>query len=402
MDKKKFAIYIIGVCLVSIASNLAHPVTPTLIVERHLDSSMFGVALAAMQTIYFLFAPFWGRLCDYIPTRTVMLICCCGYAIGQGIFGAAQSEAMVIGGRMFAGIFCGGVFTSMLNYIVNTADPNDPTARGKKMTVYATANNVCNAVGYFIGGMLGLISVEVSFGAQVLLLIGCGVFFRFLCIDDTPMKKKPDHPLTFKDANPFGVFLSARSFMTPLLALFFVMVAVGNLGQTSYEQVFNFFIKDQLQLSSAYNGIFKAVIAAGTFLINSTLVLWIIRKTDTNISIMPVLVASALPIALVFVVKEHVLPFAICYVVFSVLAAMRMTLLQNIAASKGTPETSNRIMGFFQSMTALGGIFGAYFAGILYKKNPMSPFVLAVIFVSLAAVMSIIYVGSYKKGSKKA
>ena len=30
------------------AANFAHPVTPTLIVERHLDSSMFGIALAAM------------------------------------------------------------------------------------------------------------------------------------------------------------------------------------------------------------------------------------------------------------------------------------------------------------------------------------------------------------------
>ena len=288
----------------------------------------------------------------------------------------------------------------MLNYLVNTSDPAHPEERGKKITVYATVNNVSNAVGYFIGGVLGLVSVEFSFTMQVAMLAGCGLFFRFLCIDDTPMKKKPDHPLTFKEANPFSVFLSARTFMTPLLALFFIMVAVGNLGQTAYEQVFNYFIKDQLGLTSVYNGIFKAVIAAGTFLVNSTIVLTIIKKTDTNISIMPVLVASALPLGLVFVVKENVLLFAGCYIVFFILAAMRMTLLQNIAASKGTPETSNRIMGFFQSMTALGAIFGAFFAGILYKKAPLSPFVLAFVFVALAAVLSILYAASYKKSKK--
>ena len=42
----------LGVCaLYFLASNLAHPVTPTLIVERGLDSSLFGVALAAMERI---------------------------------------------------------------------------------------------------------------------------------------------------------------------------------------------------------------------------------------------------------------------------------------------------------------------------------------------------------------
>ena len=394
MSKKKFTVYLVGVILTSIAANLVHPVTPTLIVERGLDSSMFGVALAAMQVIYFLFAPFWGRLCDYIPTRTVILICCCGYAVGQLIFGSAQTEAQVVGGRMFAGIFCGGVFTAFLNYIVNTSDPE---TRSAKIIAYSTANNVSNAVGYFVGGMLGLVSVEFAFGTQVVMLIGCGIFFRFLCIDDTPFKHKPEHPLTFKDANPFGVFISAKSFMTGTLLLLFITVAIGNLGQTAYEQVFNYYIKDQLGLSSAYNGIFKAIIAALTFLVNSTIVMKVIKKTDTNLSIIPVLVASIVPLALVFVVKD-VVPFAICDIVFFVLAAVRMTMFQNIFAGKGTPETSNRVMGFFQSMTALGGIFGAFFAGIMYKTDPMSPFALALAAVTIAAALALIYAARYKNG----
>lgn len=394
MSKKKFTVYLVGVILTSIAANLVHPVTPTLIVERGLDSSMFGVALAAMQVIYFLFAPFWGRLCDYIPTRTVILICCCGYAVGQLIFGSAQTEAQVLGGRMFAGIFCGGVFTAFLNYIVNTSDPE---TRSAKIIAYSTANNVSNAVGYFVGGMLGLVSVEFAFGTQVVMLIGCGIFFRFLCIDDTPFKQKPEHPLTFKDANPFGVFISAKSFMTGTLLLLFITVAIGNLGQTAYEQVFNYYIKDQLGLSSAYNGIFKAIIAALTFLVNSTIVMKVIKKTDTNLSIIPVLAASIVPLALVFVVKD-VVPFAICDIVFFVLAAVRMTMFQNIFAGKGTPETSNRVMGFFQSMTALGGIFGAFFAGIMYKTDPMSPFALALAAVTIAAALALIYAARYKNG----
>ena len=185
--------------------------------------------------------------------------------------------------------------------------------------------------------------------------------------------------------------------MTGTLLLLFITVAIGNLGQTAYEQVFNYYIKDQLGLSSAYNGIFKAIIAALTFLVNSTIVMKVIKKTDTNLSIIPVLVASIVPLALVFVVKD-VVPFAICDIVFFVLAAVRMTMFQNIFAGKGTPETSNRVMGFFQSMTALGGIFGAFFAGIMYKTDPMSPFALALAAVTIAAALALIYAARYKRG----
>ena len=76
MDSKRSMIkFFLGAVLFHVAANLVHPVTPTLIVERQLDSSMFGVALAAMMLANFTFAPFWGRLCGYIPTKMVLMIC---------------------------------------------------------------------------------------------------------------------------------------------------------------------------------------------------------------------------------------------------------------------------------------------------------------------------------------
>ena len=40
--------------LFNMAASFAHPVTPTLIQEYHLNDYMFGVALAVMQISYFL------------------------------------------------------------------------------------------------------------------------------------------------------------------------------------------------------------------------------------------------------------------------------------------------------------------------------------------------------------
>ena len=102
MRKSRLFTFFVILFFFNMAASFAHPVTPTLIIERNLDSSMFGVALAAMMTMNFLFSPFWGKLCGYMSTRRIMLICSLGYALGQIIFGTAMSEVQVVGGKRSA------------------------------------------------------------------------------------------------------------------------------------------------------------------------------------------------------------------------------------------------------------------------------------------------------------
>ena len=201
----------------SIAANLAHPVTPSFIVERGLNSYMFGVALAVMQTTYFLFSPFWGKMCDYTSTRNIMLICCIGYSVGQTIFMMAHTEAAVMFGRGFAGVFTGGIFTAYLNYIINMTDMQ---TRGKYLTISATVQTVFGAVGYFVGGMLGLISTESAFLVQVVLLAASGALLYFACLPDSKASLKEVEAKSFlRQANPLSAFLAGRTFMNPAFAL---------------------------------------------------------------------------------------------------------------------------------------------------------------------------------------
>ncbi|MBR5266465.1 MAG: MFS transporter [Clostridia bacterium] len=394
MKKNKLFAYFCCIVIFYLGANFAHPVTPTLIVERNLDSSMFGVALAAMMFVNFLFSPLWGKLCMYIPTRLIMLVCGIGYAVGQMIFGAATTEVMVVGGRMFAGIFTGGMFTAFSNYVVNTS--LDQTQRGKNLTILVTVQNVASAVGYFIGGMMGLVSVEFTFTCQIISLIIVGVLFYICCEDDTPYKHKPEKKLTLKDANPFAAFLAAKHFMTPMLFLIFAVVAVAGIGQNSFEQCFNYYIKDQFNMTSAYNGIFKAAIAIASLIANATLCLWMQKKTDTNKSFMPLMAVQTVFLAIVLI-NSSITSFVICDVMFFALNAVRMPLLQNMVAMRTTPENSNQVMGFYQAMNSLGSIFGALFAGLIYDANPMLPFILAVIAFGAATIIGMAYVGKYKK-----
>ena len=86
--KLRFSLFFFAMALFNLASNFVHPVTPTLIQDLNLPDYMFGLMLACMQFSNFLFSPFWGKLCGYIPTKRIMLICGMGYAVGQMIFGA--------------------------------------------------------------------------------------------------------------------------------------------------------------------------------------------------------------------------------------------------------------------------------------------------------------------------
>ena len=397
-SNKRVLLFFCSAAAFNMAASFVHPVTPTLIVERGLDSSMFGVALAAMQMASFLFAPFWGRLCSYVPTKYIMLICGVGYAAGQIIFGMATTEAVVVGGRMFAGIFVGGIFTSMSNYIINTTA--DSAKRGQNLTVLVTIQNVFGAVGYFVGGMLGLISVEVTFVIQCITLASVGIFQYIVCLDDTPFKHKTEKKLTLKDVNPFNAMLSVREFATPMLVLLFVIVAIAGIGQNSFEQCFNYYIKDQFNLSSAYNGIFKAAIAVVSLVCNSTVCMWMIKRTNTNITFAPIVALSAVSLGAILFF-ETIVPFVVIDIVFFGLNAVRLPLLQNLCAARSTPENSNAVMGFHQSMVSMGGIFGALFAGLIYDMNPMYPFVLAFAALAAATVLSGVYVSKYKKEAER-
>ena len=397
MKKDKFLLFfVINFCF-SMAANFAHPVTPTLIVERSLDSSMFGVALAAMMFMYFLFSPFWGKLCAYIPTKRIMLIGAVGYAAGQLIFGSAYTEATVIGGRMFAGMFSSGAFTAIANYVINFTQ-DDLKERGRKLVILSTVQNVGGACGYFVGGMLGLISVKTAFMAQVLVLVCGGLCYLLFCEDDTGVKVKPEKTLSLRDVNPFSAFISARTFMTPLLALVFTITAVAAIGQNSYEQCFNYFIKDQYGMSSAYNGMFKAGIAALTLLLNSSVGIFLQKRTDINRSFLYILMLCTALIGSVLIYHGQIYFIAI-YIIYSSVMVLRMPLLQAMSSAQATRETSNSVMGFYQSMNSLGGIFGALFAGLIYSKNPMYPFILAFIAFLISTLIGVIYRKLYLKNS---
>lgn len=384
-----------------LGANFAHPITPTVIKNLQLHDYMFGVALASMMLSNFAMSPFWGKINTYISSRVSLLVCCCGYGVGQIMFGLAKTELMIILARIFAGVFTGGIFVSFLTYVVNVSPEEH---RATNLMITATIQSVASAFGYLIGGILGEISIFLTFMVQAGTLIGVGILFFFVVKKDNSLSVKDIAPAQFaREANPFSAFLDSRKFMTAVFAVAYAVVAFSNLGYYAYEQCFNYYIKDQFGFTSSYNGAIKAVVGFITLAANSTVCLWLIRKTDSKKSVIPVLLCCA---AAVFgvIIAPNIALFMIINVVFFAFNAISIPVVQNVVADGAGEGQGNLVMGFYNAIKNLGGIIGSLTAGFIYSSGPKLAFVFACAAFLLSAVFAFIYMkcGGVKKEAPKA
>ncbi len=402
-DKKgaqgNLMIFYFACVVLNVAASTAHPVTPTLFTTLGLGDYMFGVALASQLVTNFLFCPFWGWISAYISSRKVLLITCTGYGLGQVLFGLATTEMGFIVARALTGIFCGGVFVCIMTYVVNTA-PNN-VSRAQQLAITATIQMVGSAFGYFLGGMLGEVFTHLAIIVQVIMLFAAGLIYRFGCVDDAKFPSSQlKNNMNLAEFNPFRSFILAKAFLTPLFTVLFISCLLQNLGYTCFDQTFNYYIRDQFGFSSGSNGILKGIMGLITMAANGTICIWLIRKTDIRKSVIGVLaICSAAMFGVIWF--EQIVPFVIVFVIFFAFNSISLPLLQDLVASGGSEEHNNLIMGFYNAMKSLGGIFGALFAGLLYTVNPKLPFTFGFISFVLATVLSIVY-NKFNPGKAKA
>lgn len=391
-------LFFLMIVLYNLAAGFVHPVTPTLVVERGLDSQWFGYAMSAVSVGSFLVAPFWGKLCNYIPTKRITMLGLLGYGLGQFLMMNAYSGPMLMLGRMVAGLLSCGATVSIMNYIIAVSDDSH---RGIYLTFFATSQSVSNAAGYFVGGFLGIRSIFIPFYAQFIILAIAAALAGFAMEDDTPYKLRPDHSLNFREVNPFSAFLDARAFMTPILAVFFASSILSSIGMTSYDTGFTYYIKDHFHLGSQYNGIVKAAVAALSLAVNSLVTTRLIRKSDINVSILPVLASSAAMTVTANFFLNDMLFMSVFSVLFSASTVVLLTLLQNICVQHGNLRTSNSLMGFFQGIRSLGSMIGAFLEARLYAASPDYNFRFAAGILILSAFLCFVYVRMYRGSRAK-
>ena len=390
--KQRFLFFFAAMILFNLAANFAHPVTPTIIQDLRLPDYMFGLMLAAMQFSNFLFSPFWGKLNVSISSRWTLLICCTGYGVAQLGFACATTQSMILLARVLAGVFVGGIFVSFLTYVINTAKPED---QAKFLTYSATIQAVFGAFGYLVGGLLGEFSIRGTFYFQAFCLGLAGILFRLVCLPDG-QQEQTDLKKIALETNPLQAFIDGKYFMNMAFVMLFAVNILMNFANTGFDQVFNYYLKDQLGLTSSYNGIIKAAVGLISFVFNMTVCLWIIRKTDTRIS-MTVLMALCAVTALGTLLAPKIWLFILLSVFVYAGYSVSLPVLQNMVAVQADPMRKNLVMGFYNAAKSLGSIIGSLMAGFLYAVHIKLPFAVVAVAYGLSLLAAVGYLLQSKK-----
>lgn len=398
-QKKRMLPFFAVLFIFNMAANCVHPVTPTIIINLGLNDYMFGLALAAMMSCNFLFSPLWGKMAGYMSSKKVILICGIGYAIGQIFFGIAQTELQFLLARMFAGVFCGGVYVAFMTYTVNCSTEEN---RGRNLAVNSTVQAVSSSFGYFVGGMVGELNVYYSVWLQIATLTGTSLLFFFLCSDDRqPALERLTGNQLLRECNPFAAILQCRRFMTKLLICIFLASGLANLGYIAFEQCFNYYLRDQFGLSSGYNGVIKAALGVISLIANSTLCMWILRRKRMSLYLLGVMGICSISM-LGVIAFDSMVPFIAVNVVFFAFYFISMPLTQNCAAMLGRGKDSNLVMGAFNAVKSFGSIFGSALAGFIYAIHAKLPFVFGFVAFGAATIMMFLFCREEKKSSRPA
>ena len=375
--------------LQSIANNMAHPVTPAFIHSLELSDSMFGIAYASMSLGIFFFSLFWGELSSRIKKSTILLITLLGYGFAQYLFMTSLTEIQIITARLLAGFFTGGFQVAQLNYLVSQNKAKD---RGYQLTLNGIFIIASSTVGYFIGGLVGDTSIFLAFQIQIVMCIVIGIlYFVFLNKTETV---EDNEPFKIKNLNPFRSFANLKGMVLPLVTMVMISVFLAYLSITSFDQTFNYFVRDVYNFPPSYNGFLKIGTGLVGVIANFTICMYLIRHTNVkrSYSILMVLMAAS---GFAVVVVDQLWLFILFAFVFLAIDAMSKPLQQTIVSNISSDyHESHVLMGLYNTVKSLGSIGGALVAGFLYEWIKIGPFILASVVILIAAVMM---AGVYKK-----
>lgn len=352
--------------LFGIFANLAHPITPAFLKELQMPNYMFGVAFAFMALSSFLFASSWGRSMAKHGSILPMVIGYIGYAVAQYLFLCANEPWKVMIARFVGGIFVSPIQIAQLVYIKNNSDSDKVN---QNLLLNATLITVFACIGYLVGGVIGEYSLSLVFYVQIIGLAGIGVLTFFILEDPVREEVVKEKKVKIK----FG----------PILFYLFLAMLFSSLATTSYEQSFNYFLRDQFNFSTSYNGILKAVTGIASLIANATIGMWLLKKTEVRKSLVNVfLVCSSFTLILIFSTNQWL--FLSINLILSVLNILYQPLLQSITTEESV-DNHSVVISKMQAMKSIGMIAGGLASGFLYMIHPTVPFYLTLVCFAISA-----------------
>ena len=227
---RSLIVIILVVVLDAIGIGLIFPILPSLLEQltgRGDVSTTYGIIVAAYAAMQFVFAPILGLLSDRIGRRPVLIVSLAGVAIDYLIMAFTPTLAVLIVGRLIAGI-TGASMSVAGAYIADISDERD---RAQRFSWMSAAFGVGFIVGPVLGGVLSVYFLRAPFlAAAGLNALNLVLALTVLKESRVPSREKLD----LTALNPVAPLRWALGFATlaPLLAMFLIFAINGDIPGT--------------------------------------------------------------------------------------------------------------------------------------------------------------------------
>ena len=371
---KKVYYLIFTTFFMSVLANMAHPVTPELVVSLNMSSFMFGLMFAAMSIASFTMSPIWGNLSDKYRTRKLFLCMpSIGYGLAQLGFGFSTSPIMIIIFRLIGGGFASSIFSNSIAYIV---DETDATNRSKAISYHTAISGFGISLGYLAGGFIGANDYHRAFIFQSAGLVLAGILiYLFL----------PDSDVKFEEAVKsskhfiFQVKDNLRKYSSTALGTLLLVVLLTSFSFTAYSNGINYFLKKYLNLNPLQIGYYMAFTGVIGMIANVYLTPRVSRKYGDKKSLKYVLLITGITLAALAIIDNLLSPpTIIIFLIFIFFFSMYKPLLQTMVSNLSKDE-HGKIMGIQYSANSVGMVGGSLFAGSLLDIYPKMTFMVAAI-----------------------
>lgn len=363
---------------------LVHPITPTIFKNLLYPDYVFGLVSASTATAMFLFSPAWGNFGDKIGHSRAFSIALPIYSLSQIAFGLSTKPLMSIISRFFSGFSGGGAMVVAMAYVVNITNKEN---RAKIMSYYAAFNAVSMSMGYFIGGVIGNISISAVFIIQAVALCLASVLTLVFIKDPEIDENKYIYN---SSPNFINKFVKKNDAMPKLLRILLIAVFLTSIASYSYDNAFNYYIKADLNLPSTYNGVIKAITGIIGLISNFTINIYLAKKTDLKKSIIVLLFLCG-TFALSVPFMPSINTFFILSMVYFALNSIYLPIQQVLVIEDIDEKSCGVISGIFNSVRSVGMIFGSLVVGFLYAIDSKLPFIISSLAFILGAIVCIIY-----------
>ncbi len=343
--------------------------------ELGLMEIQVGLISAMTAAMFFFGGPFWGRRCESMGRRKVMIIGLIGYAITTIMFAAVVEAglrslmpllivfSLMLLTRMAFALVASGVFPASQSFIAVTTNPEQRTAG---IALQNAAFGLGSILGPAIGGAMVLISlIAPLYVAALVALVSAALIWLFL----------PEPPARLA---PPGV--KKLHFTDPRIRPYLIINFFSSYVMATVHQTGGFYFQDVLHLTAAQTASTVGIALALMAIVTMGAQFLIIRPFHLTPRVLLRFGApSVLAGVAVLIFSSTLIPLLTGMVLVGLGLGFSQPGNSAAASLKVAPYEQGGLAGISMSAGSLGFGLGPLLGAALYHFAPEVPFVVALL-----------------------